>query len=177
LLIEILKHTPHWVFGLFVVLLAAGCVMSKDRVISRRRISILPAAMVALSFYGVLSASGIAPAGLISWASGLGIAAAIGARLAPSAGVRFSTETHMFSVPGSWLPLASIMAIFFTKYAVAVVQARQLPIADDWVFIASISLCYGFLSGVFVGRSLAMRGLAKRSMEVMSNRTTPQASR
>ena len=72
MLIEILKRTPAWVFILFFVLLVYGHSQSKNRTVSRPRIAVLPAAMIVLSFYGVLSAFGTAPVGLASWGIGVG---------------------------------------------------------------------------------------------------------
>lgn len=156
MLIEILKRTPSWVFVLFFVLLALGYSQSKKRVFSRGNISILPAAMIVLSFYGVLSAFGLSVVGLISWLAGVGVAVWLGVTLVSPSGVSFSTETQSFSVPGSWLPLALMMAIFFTKYAVGVILARQLPIASEPAFTGAISFCYGLLSGVFLARALVV---------------------
>ena len=65
MLIEILQRTPPWVFVLFFALLALGYFQSRSRTVSRRRVSILPVAMIVLSLYGVFSAFGIAPVGLV----------------------------------------------------------------------------------------------------------------
>jgi hypothetical protein len=158
LLIEILKRTPPWVFFLFFVLLAVGYYQSKDRIVGRGKVAILPIIMIALSFYGVLSAFGAAPVGFFSWVIGVGIAVWLGVTLCTAHGVIYSTETQSFSVPGSWLPLVLMMAIFFIKYAVGIILARQLPIASASAFIGSISLCYGLLSGVFLARLVLWRG-------------------
>lgn len=155
-MIEILKHTPSWVFILFFALLAFGYFQSKGRTLSRGRVSILPVAMILLSFYGVYSAFGIVPASLAFWVLGVAIAVAGGVKLAAPRGVSFSAETRSFYVPGSWLPLALMMAIFFVKYAVGVVLARQLPIAGDATFAGSVSLGYGLLSGVFLARAIVI---------------------
>lgn len=168
MLIEIVKRTPSWVFVLFFVLLAVGYFQSKDRAVSRNKVSILPLAMIALSLYGVISAFGIAPVGLSSWVVGVLVAVWIGVRLRAPRGACFSIETQLFSVPGSWFPLGLMMAIFFTKYAVGVTLARQLPIANEPVFIGSISLCYGFLSGLFVARALVIWRSAERATKTVS---------
>lgn len=81
MLIEILKRTPPWVFVLFFVLLAYGFSQSRNRVVGRGMVPILPAAMIALSFYGVFSAFAGAAIGLVAWALGLAISVAAGARL------------------------------------------------------------------------------------------------
>jgi hypothetical protein len=181
LLIETLKRTPSWVFVLFFVLLAAGYFQSKDRTVSRGTVSILPVAMIALSFFGVVSAFGFAPVGLVSWAVGIGVAVWFGVRIAIPRDVAFSTDTQLSSVPGSWLPLALMMAIFFTKYAVGIILARQLSIASESAFIGLVSFCYGFLSGLFLARALVVWRSAKRTAKVMPNHAphadAPQAAR
>lgn len=162
MLIEILKRTPPWVFVLFFMLIALGYFQSKGRTVSRRRVSVLPVAMIALSFYGVLSAFGVAPVGLVFWALGVTLAVGVGVNLAAPQGVTFLRETQSFFIPGSWLPLVFMMAIFFTKYAVGVILARQLPIAGELAFVAPVSLCYGFLSGAFLARAMVVWRSAMR---------------
>jgi len=161
--VEILKRTPPWVFVLFFALLALGYLQSKDRVVSRGKVAILPAAMLLLSFYGVLSAFGITLLTLTSWLAGVGITAWLGIKSENPSGVSFATETKTFSVPGSWLPLSLMMAIFFTKYAVGIILARKLPIAGELAFIGSISLIYGLLSGLFFARAVAILRTARVS--------------
>ena len=161
MLVEILKRTPPWVFVLFFVLIAFGYSQSRNRVVSRVNVTLLPVVMIVLSFYSVLSAFGIAFVGLISWVFGVGVAVWLGVTLARPVGVRFSTETQLLSVPGSWLPLVLMMAIFFTRYAVGVMLARHLPIVYAPAFIGSISLWYGFLSGIFFARALVVWRFAR----------------
>lgn len=165
MLIEILKHTPPWVFVLFFALLLLGYFQSKGRTVSRSRLSILPVAMIVLSFYGVLSAFGVGPVGIACWVLGVAIAVAIGIKLATPKGVRFSTQTQSFFIPGSWLPLVFMMAIFFTKYAVGVILARHPAVAGKTVFVASLSLCYGLLCGVFLARATAIWRSATRQCQ------------
>jgi hypothetical protein len=149
------------VFVLFFALIALGYYQSKDRMVRRSKISMLPVAMIALSFYGVLSAFGMAPIGFALWVLGVAISVKLGAKLAAPKGVIYSAETQSFFVPGSWLPLAFMMAIFFTKYAVGVILAKQLPVARETAFVGSVSLCYGLLSGVFLARAIAILQAAK----------------
>ena len=106
MLLKIIKHTPPWVFILFFALLIMGYMQSKDRVIRRGKIIILPIAMIGLSLYGVVSAFGIKqPASLISWVAGMSIAGFLSVKLPSPLGVSYSTKDLSFSVPGSWLPL------------------------------------------------------------------------
>jgi len=162
--IEILKRTPAWVFLLFIALLSLGCFQSKDRVLSRGNVTILPTAMLVLSLYSVISAFGFTPFALTSWLAGVGISVWLSLKTNNLSSVSYAAETKSFSVPGSWLPLSLMMAIFFTKYTVGVILARKLPIAHEPAFIGSISLTYGLLSGVFFARAIAIVRTASISL-------------
>jgi hypothetical protein len=154
MLLEILRHTPRWVFVLFFVLLAVGLALTRTRHVGRKTVAILPVAMIALSLYGVYSAFGAAPEAIAAWLIGVGVALAAGLALAMPRNVRYSETTQTFVVPGSWTPLALMMAIFFTKYAVGVILARHLPIASTTAFVASIGFAYGLFGGLFLARAL-----------------------
>ena len=160
MLIEILRRTPLWVFALFFVLLAAGYFLSKDRTVSRARLTILPLAMIGLSLYGVISAFNFGPVALACWGAGIGIAVMLGLKAGGPRGVRYFPETRSFHVPGSWVPLTLMMTIFFIKYVIAVILARQLPLAREPVFIASVGLTYGIVSGICLSRALNVRRTA-----------------
>jgi hypothetical protein len=162
LLIEIFKHTPSWVFVLFFILVALGYFQTKERKVTRGKVAILPVVMIALSFFGVFSAFGMPPVGIFSWVVGIALTVWLGAKLNRPHGVSFSPETRLLSVPGSWLPLALMMAIFSTKYMVGVVQARQLPVIGNPVFIGAIGLCYGIFSGIFLARAVVIWRAAGR---------------
>lgn len=99
------------------------------------------------------SAFGIVTTGLFPWILGVTIALGLGIKIAAPGNVTFFADTQTFVVPGSWLPLFLMMAIFFMKYAGGVILTRQLPIANETVFIGFVSLCYGLMSGVFLARA------------------------
>lgn len=49
-----------------------------------------------------------------------------------------------------------ILIIFFIKYFIGVVVARELSIINEIEFIVIISLLYGSLSGIFLSRSIVI---------------------
>ncbi len=156
MLISIFQHTPIWVFGLFAVLLVLGWLQSRPKSVGRTRASILPVLMLALSFHGVVEAFGVGPESLSAWVLGVVLSAAACLKLGIPRGVRYSEQTGRFHVPGSWMPLGLMMAIFLVKYGVAVMQARHLPQVGTAAFAVGAGLCYGLLSGVFLGRRLVV---------------------
>ena len=63
-------------------------------------------------------------------------------------------------MPGSWLPMGVILAIFMTKYAVGVTLSMQPSLAHSDAFTLSVSLLYGLFSGFFAGRAIRLWRLA-----------------
>ena len=57
-MVEILSHTPVWVFVLGAVLFFFGLKQSKERQVPERMVIILPVAMLILSLLGVISGFG-----------------------------------------------------------------------------------------------------------------------
>lgn len=160
MLMQILLHTPRWVFGLFAVLLALGLSQLAGRRASLVKVSILPLAMLALSFYGVWAGFASQPWVLLGWLKALSVSTLLVLRRPLPAGSAYDDSAREFTLPGSAVPLAMMMGIFFTKYAVGVALSLQPGLAQNTTFAWAISLLYGALSGVFLGRAIRLWRLA-----------------
>jgi len=154
MIIEILSHTPRWVFALFFGLIYLGFLQSRTRSVSAKRLIILPIAMLALSLFGVLTTFGPGTLALACWFGALSLGAAPGLFLGSSKGVSYSTETQTLKQPGSWAPLFLMMAIFFTKYIVGATLAQHPGMRELPGFVGAASAAYGFWSGIFLGRTV-----------------------
>lgn len=97
MLLEILQHTPLWVFGLFFGLVFLGYSQTKTRTISTRRLAILPIAMLCLSASGVGSTFGTNPLGFIAWLSGISFMFAILAGLKYPKNITYSPQKTFFN--------------------------------------------------------------------------------
>lgn len=153
---ELISHTPTWVFAIFFTLLVLGFIQSKERIVKVKTIFILPIAMITFSFFGIFSVFGISILAMILWIIGLVIALIIGLKLAYPKFVSFSVQSNKLTIPGSWVPLFFMMAIFFTKYFVGFAVARKLPLVNEHMFVVLLSLIYGAFSGIFLSRSCVM---------------------
>ncbi len=163
MLIQIFLHTPLWVWALLALLAALGWKQSRPGIYSVTRTAAIPLSMAALSVYGTVSAFGATPAVLACWcAAALPLAWAI-SRSATPAGTGYDADTRRFAVAGSWVPLALMMAIFVTKYAVGVTLAMAPARAHEPVFAVAVVMLYGAFSGIFIGRSARLWRLAMRS--------------
>lgn len=164
--IAIVQHTPLWVWGLLAVLIALGLSQARDREMSLARVTILPLVMIALSLSGVFNAFGHAPVALGGWAAGIAVALTwgrqVGRQFIVARGATWSPQTATLHVPGSWLPLVLIVALFALKYVVGVSVALHPELAHDTAFAGMIALAYGTFSGLFLARGWSLRHLAKR---------------
>jgi hypothetical protein len=160
LLTHIIIRTPIWVWVLLVALLALGYSQTRNRCIGFQRAFIMPIVMVALALFSTVSAFGAA-----RWVLGLWLAVsalvawAVLQRRVP-VGTAYSSQHRQFTLPGSWLPMGIIVAIFLTKYAVGVTLAMQPAIATQTLFAVTIGALYGVFSGFFAGRTLRLWRLA-----------------
>ena len=153
MILQILQRTPLWVFAVFVVLLAAGIVQSRDRRMSRPRVAILPFVLICLSLFGVWSAFGESTAAFAAWLAAVGAALLLNRRLKWPAGVIYDASGRSFSVRGSWVPLALMMGIFFARYAVAVTLAMHPELRASTLTEAVAGFGYGLMSGAFPARA------------------------
>jgi len=162
MLLQILSHTPRWVFVLFAVLLWFGAKQLLARSVSLTRTMVLPVLMAGLSMYGVLSAFGDSPMALAGWAVAAVALAALVLQRALPAGTRYDADTRRFHLQGSAVPLALMMGIFFTKYAVGVLMAMHPELAHNHNVAIGIGTLYGAFSGIFSGRAIRLWQLAIR---------------
>jgi len=161
LITQILIHTPLWVYGLFIVLVAFGFQQTRSRNVNAVLAYFLPFGMIALSLAGINSSFGIKPAPIAMWAIGLLIVTVIGIKHFRDDRVTFTRSSRSFFIPGSWTPFFVIMAIFFTKYAFAVIHAFDAEIVTTNAFVAALSLAYGCFSGYFASRAVNLVSTAK----------------
>ncbi|EKE77061.1 DUF6622 family protein [Gallaecimonas xiamenensis] len=155
MLLEILRHTPLWVYGLLLGLLLLGLKQSRDRRLGLRQAYLLPLLMVALSLLGMASSFGWQGGMVLWWLAGLALAATLGRGLAGQVRGRYHRASGQFEVQGSWAPLLLILAIFFTKYGVGVMTALHPSLFQPGP-VAGLCLLYGALSGLFCARALGL---------------------
>jgi hypothetical protein len=160
---QILVHTPIWVFALLAALIALGLAQMRSREVSLQRASILPLVMAALSLAGTLSAFGTSAGPLAAWAAALAVSTFAALSLPQPDGVAYNATTQRFTLPGSAVPLALMMGIFVTKYAVGASLGMHLNFAQAPSFALTASAVYGLFSGAFLGRGIRLWRLSRDS--------------
>ena len=163
MILEIIRHTPVWVWAVLAKLVVVGLWQTRARQMGVLRVTVLPLVMIALSLGGVLSVFAHLPAAIGGWAAGVGAALAFGRNLVTVRGAHWSPRTAALHVPGSWLPLTLVLVLFAIKYVAAASLALHPLLATDAAFAGACCLGVGCLSGLFLARSLSLRSLAPRT--------------
>jgi hypothetical protein len=159
MIVEILRHTPVWVFLILAALVYLGARRVRTSQIPARQLFVMPVAMAGLSLFGLYQAFGASPVAAATWILLFALLLATGWILPTNPGVQYSSATRRIHVPGSWLPLALMLTIFFLRYVIAVSLAMHPSLRIETPFVAGIGAVYGLSAGCFAARALmTLRG-------------------
>ena len=161
MIVQILSHTPLWVYATFFVLLVFGLIQTRTRTVSKLPALLLPAGMLALSLAGIYTSFGLATLPLTAWGMALASATVVGYSFFRDTRIHCTAGT--FFIPGSWVPLVVMMAIFVTKYVYAIMHAYNAAVIATPIFIGALSAIYGLLSGYFSSRAVNLIKLAQKA--------------
>ena len=162
MILQILSHTPIWVYGLFFVLLMFGLIQTRTRTVRKLPALLLPAGMLALSLWGIYSSFGLATIPLTAWGMAIVSATVVGYTFFRDTRIHCTATDGNFFIPGSWVSLVVMMAIFLTKYVYAVMHAYNAAGIATPLFIGALSAVYGLLSGYFSSRAVNLIKLAQQ---------------
>jgi len=150
-MIDILTHTPVYVWAILAFLVWRGLAEMRDRELAPQRLFILPLVMLALSFQDIATRFGAGAMVLVAWSAGCALAGLLTWRVASSR-ITAARQAGRVRVRGSRLPLVLMMAIFAVKYATGVALAIQPQLAQQAALMLTIGGLYGLFNGVFLGR-------------------------
>lgn len=164
LIVQTLAYTPIWVYALFFLLLVFGLIQTRTRVVSKIRALLLPIGMIGLSLAGINASFGLRTMPLVAWGIALIIATVVRCTLFRDKRIQGRATAGQFLIPGSWVPLVVMMAIFFAKYVYAVMNALHAEVISTPMFIGALSAVYGLLSGYFSSRTVNVirQGISNR---------------
>ncbi|WP_332844107.1 DUF6622 family protein [Duganella violaceipulchra] len=149
---QIVSHTPTYVWALLAFLLYRGVLASRDREISLQKLFIIPAVMVWLSLSSMNEHGALGGGVWLVWALGVAAGVALVWRLGSGAVIVVNRAAGTVRQRGSWAPLMLMIAIFSTKYVVAVLTAMHPEMQQDLAFAAAVTTMFGLFNGVFIGR-------------------------
>jgi hypothetical protein len=166
MILQILIHTPLWVWGVLSALLVLGWVQSRPRSVSRGQLLALPLALLALGLWSMWPGFAKQPVAAAVWLLSLGAFLALGLRLPIPAQVRWQAQAQRLQLPGSWFPMLLIVVIFSMRYVFAVAQAMHPALRGLLAVQAPLAAVFGALTGVFLGRALGWLALTRERQDV-----------
>jgi hypothetical protein len=161
MLLQIVLHTPGWVWGLLAALLALGVAQSRARAVHPLQLLALPLVLLGLGLSSLLPAFVSMPMLAVVWLAALGLGLRAGLGLPVAATTRWDSARRRLQLAGSWLPLVLILIIFSLRYAAAVSLALHPAWRQEMAVQVPLCLAFGALSGLFLGRALGLRRLVR----------------
>jgi hypothetical protein len=151
MLIHIVSHTPIHVWAILAFLVYRGMAASRDREVELRKLCIIPVVMLVLSLQDIAAKFGLAGIALAAWIAGVALALAP-VLLFGADRIAAGSAPGTVRVRGSWMPLALMMAVFFTKYAASVMLAVFPQAHQNTLAAGAVCVLFGLFNGVFLGR-------------------------
>ncbi|MES2160981.1 MAG: DUF6622 family protein [Pseudomonadota bacterium] len=149
---QIVSHTPTYVWALLAFLLYRGVLASRDREIALRKLFIIPVVMLWLSLSSMTLHGALGGGVWGVWTLGVAAGAALTWKLGSGAVIAVDRAAGTVRQRGSWAPLMLMIAIFVTKYVVAVTTAMHPELQQNLAFASTVTLLFGLFNGVFIGR-------------------------
>lgn len=148
---QIISHTPSYVWALLAFLVYRGWLASKDRETSLLKVALIPLVMLGLAVSGIHADGPLGETVWLVWAAGAALSGALIWNCS-SGEIRVDRVAGSIFQRGSWMPLGLMLAIFATKYSVAVLSAMHPQLAHTLLFSGAVTLLYGVFNGLFLGR-------------------------
>jgi hypothetical protein len=158
---QILTHTPVFVWFLLAGLLTLGLMQTRKRRVRRPQVVALPALMLGLGLWSLAPGFTALPGLAALWLAALALGAAGGRRTPQQPGTAWLAAEGCFQVPGSWIPMAFIVAIFMLRYAVGAGIALHPEWRSTLSLQAPLAIVFGLLAGLSLGRALGLLSLAR----------------
>lgn len=151
MLIQILAHTPLYVWAILALLVSRGVIAMRTREVAVTKMLIIPAIMLVLSLQDIYAKFGLTGAAFATWTVAAAATMVLVMRLGAARVSPASSAGHVI-VRGSMAPMAMMMAVFATKYCASVAVAMAPQLRSDAVFSAVLCALFGVLNGYFLGR-------------------------
>ena len=147
-----LQNTPWWVYLVFVLLLVRGVKASRPRLISLRRLCILPIVLLGVSLYVLLVVVTPGSATIGAWLFCLFIGGVLSFIQIERQTLVFDKKRHLVKTSGTWTVLILILLIFFSKYYFDYTLTIDPQEIHHLIFRLSLCGVSGLCNGLIIGR-------------------------
>ena len=108
---EALIHTPWWVYLLFLYLLKVGFDATKTRVVSLKKLFILPSIFLTISINSLITSFRLSPSTIGVYLFSLLFGIGGGWLLVRNVNLKFDLQRVLIQLPGNWTTLRKCVKI------------------------------------------------------------------
>ena len=150
-IVNIIGHTPVWVFPLIAAVLWLGSINLRERTVPLRSLLIFPLVMLVLSIGNSTGTSARPLVALVDWLFSAAIGAVIGWHLTqrPPA---IEPKSGQIILPGSVIPLIVCIALVVLRYGFGYLYGRYPDLRADGNYALALITGGALLGGVMIGR-------------------------
>lgn len=151
LIIHALKGTPIWVYVVFFYLISIGIKALKSRVISLKKMFVLPFVFLAMFLYDQLRFFNLLFCAI--WLLCLIVGSAVGWVLNKKTTIKADKKKYLIEVPGSVVTLILILTIFAVKYCFGYLYATQPTLKESFIVHTLEMISSGVITGLLLGKA------------------------
>ena len=151
-LVQIVGHTPAYVFLALAYGLFAGIRALRPRSMALLATPIIPAVFLALSATSLISAAAVLPIAVLEWLVAAGVGVTMGVSFLSANVIAIDRGRGRVTTGGSAVVLVLFLVVFSLKYVNGIVHGTNPTLANAPGFIMAMTTVSGFSSGVMIGR-------------------------
>ncbi len=151
-LIQIVGHTPGYVFLALAYGLFAGIRALRSRSTLVPATPVLPAVFLVLSVVSLISTASVLPITAFVWIVALGTGAGLGASLLSANVLAVDRGQGRVTLRGDPSVLVLFIVFFGVKYFSGVMHATRPVVASNPTFAIAMTVLSGISTGIMVGR-------------------------
>ena len=152
-MLKIITNIPLFVWPLFAILLIGGLKARKTGVVPLRVLILVPVAFFSWSLSSFVERYAADSLSIFLWILCLGVGFFVGFSHIRRLNLRCDKQNKMIEMPGSWIPLALSMSVFFARFAIGMIRGMQ-PHLEDSILLLGLELFSGIILGIFIGRAI-----------------------
>ena len=150
--IQILAHTPWWVYVLFAFLVSRGIRACRPADVTLYQLALVPALLTGWGLTDLARRYGADLAACAPWLLALAVGIAVGAAILRGVPVRDDRGRGIIHRPADFTVLPLILLAFAIKYSFAVAAAISPGLLHEANYRLADLATSGLFAGIFVGK-------------------------
>ncbi|MBF0032024.1 hypothetical protein HAX39_05400 [Citrobacter freundii] len=150
--LNMLQHTPVWVYLLFIFLLYRGIKARTPATVTLEKLALIPAIFLFWDIYDLITYRDPTLITYIQWAIGIISGAIIGYMLINPSRLSRSSAPRSIQRPADYSALPFMLLAFGVKYVLGVLNAIAPDVLHQPAMSALAIIAGGIFAGVFVGK-------------------------